>query len=88
MLKSPTAAALKPRPPPANPASPQPPCRLPSVMDYAPGGTLLDYVQQRKRLREPLARWFFQQLVVAVDYWWGCLRGAKGDGNLGGGSSW
>jgi serine/threonine-protein kinase SRK2 len=38
-------------------------------MDYAPGGTLLDYVQQRKRLREPLARWFFQQLIIAVDYW-------------------
>jgi serine/threonine-protein kinase SRK2 len=37
-------------------------------MDYASGGSLLEYVQQRKRLREPVARWFFQQLVLAVDY--------------------
>ena len=37
-------------------------------MEYAPGGTLLDFVRARRRLREPLARWFFQQLLVAVDY--------------------
>ena len=37
-------------------------------MDYASGGSLLEYVQQRRRLREPVARWFFQQLVLAVDY--------------------
>eukprot|EP00879_Flechtneria_rotunda_P000411 GHRR01000505.1.p1 GENE.GHRR01000505.1~~GHRR01000505.1.p1 ORF type:complete len:321 (+),score=76.98 GHRR01000505.1:171-1133(+) len=38
------------------------------VMDYASGGSLFHYVQSRNRLREPLARWFFQQLVLAVDY--------------------
>lgn len=38
------------------------------VMDYVPGGALIEYVQQRKRLRESAARWFFQQLVFAVDY--------------------
>jgi serine/threonine-protein kinase SRK2 len=38
-------------------------------MDYASGGSLFDYVKARKRLREVVARWFFQQLVFAVDYW-------------------
>ncbi|GBF95924.1 Ser Thr kinase [Raphidocelis subcapitata] len=38
------------------------------VMDYASGGALFDYVKTRKRLREPVARWFFQQLMFAVDY--------------------
>ena len=37
-------------------------------MDYASGGCLFDYVKERKRLKEPVARWFFQQLVFAVDY--------------------
>lgn len=37
-------------------------------MDYANGGSLFHFVQQRGRLREPMARWFFQQLVLAVDY--------------------
>lgn len=38
------------------------------VMDYANGGSLFEYVQARNRLPEALARWFFQQLVLAVDY--------------------
>lgn len=38
------------------------------VMDYASGGSLFSYLQQRQRLKEPLARWFFQQLLLAVDY--------------------
>ncbi|KIY95581.1 Serine/threonine-protein kinase SRK2G [Monoraphidium neglectum] len=38
------------------------------VMDYASGGSLFDYVQARKRLKESVARWFFQQLVFACDY--------------------
>ncbi|GBF95923.1 sulfur stress regulator [Raphidocelis subcapitata] len=42
--------------------------RVNIVMDYASGGTMVELVQERRRLREPLARWFFQQLVVAVDY--------------------
>ncbi|KIZ01211.1 ser/thr protein kinase [Monoraphidium neglectum] len=38
------------------------------VMDFASGGSLSAYVQQRQRLKEPLARWFFQQVVLAFDY--------------------
>jgi serine/threonine-protein kinase SRK2 len=48
-------------------------------MDYASGGSLFTYVQQRQRLKEPLARWFFQQLLLAVDYW----SGGEGGGSLG-----
>ena len=66
-------------PPPGPPRRPPRPRPLPAqvyltpstihlVMDYASGGSLLDYVQRRRRLREPLARWFFQQLVIGVDY--------------------
>eukprot|EP00878_Enallax_costatus_P002756 GHUV01002946.1.p1 GENE.GHUV01002946.1~~GHUV01002946.1.p1 ORF type:complete len:495 (+),score=188.21 GHUV01002946.1:1356-2840(+) len=38
------------------------------VMEYATGGTLFQYVQKLGRLKEAVARWFFQQLVVGVDY--------------------
>ncbi|GBF97986.1 sulfur stress regulator [Raphidocelis subcapitata] len=38
------------------------------VMEYATGGTLFAYLQRAGRLHEPVARWFFQQLVVGVDY--------------------
>ncbi|GBF96707.1 sulfur stress regulator [Raphidocelis subcapitata] len=38
------------------------------VMEFVSGGSLLPFVQRRGRLEEPLARWFFQQLVLAVDY--------------------
>ncbi|KAI8475374.1 MAG: kinase-like domain-containing protein [Monoraphidium minutum] len=38
------------------------------VTDYASGGSLADLVAARGRLGEPLARWFLQQLVVALDY--------------------
>lgn len=37
-------------------------------MDYASGGSLFEYVKERKRLKEAVARWFFQQLVFAIDY--------------------
>jgi serine/threonine protein kinase len=61
------------------------------VMDYASGGSLLELVQRRRRLREPLARWFFQQLVIGVDYChrkvggqdegaWGCKKRRCGGG--------
>jgi serine/threonine protein kinase len=50
------------------------------VMEYCSGGTILEFVQARHRLREPLARWFFQQLVVAVDY---CHRKVRGQAVLG-----
>lgn len=38
------------------------------AMEYASGGSLFDYVKQHHKLKEPVARWFFQQLIMAVDY--------------------
>ncbi len=38
------------------------------VMEYAECGTMFKYVQQYGRLKEAVARWFFQQLVLGVDY--------------------
>ena len=37
-------------------------------MEYAPGGDLFRYVAARRGLPEDEARWFFQQLMIAVDY--------------------
>lgn len=44
------------------------PGKLAIVMEYADGGNLFDFVRQKKRLEESLARWFFQQLMIAMDY--------------------
>jgi serine/threonine-protein kinase SRK2 len=38
------------------------------VMDFVPGGDMFDHVLQRNGLSEDNARWFFQQLIVGVDY--------------------
>eukprot|EP00890_Picochlorum_soloecismus_P002510 jgi/Picsp_1/325/NSC_00324-R1_snf1-like protein kinase len=38
------------------------------VMEYAPGGDLFSLVQTQKGLSEDDARWFFQQIVIAIDY--------------------
>jgi serine/threonine-protein kinase SRK2 len=38
------------------------------VMEYASGGSLFNHVQKAGALREPTARWFFQQLMVGLDY--------------------
>ncbi len=38
------------------------------VMDYAPYGSMSAYVMARGRLPEKLARWFYQQLIVALDF--------------------
>ena len=38
------------------------------VMEYAPGGDLFSLVQSQKGLSEEDARWFFQQIVIAMDY--------------------
>lgn len=38
------------------------------VMEYAPGGDLFSLVQSQKGLSEDDARWFFQQIVIAIDY--------------------
>eukprot|EP00210_Caulerpa_lentillifera_P003079 g2941.t1 len=42
--------------------------QLAIVMEYANGSTLRQEVKTQKRLQEPLARWIFQQLILAVDY--------------------
>lgn len=38
------------------------------VMEYASGGDLETYVHEKKGIPEDKARWFFQQLIVALDY--------------------
>ncbi|EFN57458.1 hypothetical protein CHLNCDRAFT_57249 [Chlorella variabilis] len=38
------------------------------AMEYAAGGDLFRYVSARRGLPEDEARWFFQQLMIAVDY--------------------
>lgn len=44
------------------------PTHLAIVMEYAPGGDMYQYVLQRRGLAEFDALWFFQQVVIAVDY--------------------
>lgn len=38
------------------------------VMEYANGGNLFDFIKAKKVVPEAGSRWFFQQLVYAVDY--------------------
>ena len=38
------------------------------AMEYAAGGSLFQYVQKAGRLQEAAARWFFQQLIIGLDY--------------------
>lgn len=38
------------------------------AMEYASGGNLFSYVQKAGRLQEPAARWFFQQMIIGLDY--------------------
>ena len=38
------------------------------VLEYANFGDLHSYVMSRRGLSEPEARWFFQQLMLAVDF--------------------
>lgn len=38
------------------------------VMEYAPGGSLLDYVRGRKRLGEAEAAHFLQQILTGLQY--------------------
>ena len=38
------------------------------VLNYASGGALFDILCTKEKLEEKLARWFFQQLILAVDY--------------------
>ena len=38
------------------------------AMEFAPGGDMFEYVVRKNGLKEDEARWFFQQLIVALDY--------------------
>lgn len=38
------------------------------VLEYAPGGDLLEWIQKRKGVEEAMGRWLFQQLVIGLDY--------------------
>ncbi|CAD7697206.1 unnamed protein product [Ostreobium quekettii] len=38
------------------------------VMEYASGGDMFEYVVKKNGLKEDEARWFFQQLIVSIDY--------------------
>eukprot|EP00210_Caulerpa_lentillifera_P007805 g7448.t2 len=38
------------------------------VMEYAPGGDMLEFIRKRRGLNESEARWFFQQLIIGLDY--------------------
>lgn len=44
------------------------PTHLAVVMEFAPGGDMYNYVLQRRGLAEQDALWFFQQLIIAIDY--------------------
>jgi serine/threonine-protein kinase SRK2 len=49
------------------------------VMEYASGGSLFECVREERTLSESVARWFFQQLVLALDY---CHRRVCGAGGF------
>lgn len=38
------------------------------AMEFASGGDMFEYVVKKNGLREEEARWFFQQLIVGLDY--------------------
>lgn len=38
------------------------------VMEYAAGGDVMDYMKKKEGLKEDEARWFFQQLILGLDY--------------------
>lgn len=44
------------------------PTHLAISMEFAPGGDMFEYVVKKNGLREDEARWFFQQLIVGLDY--------------------
>lgn len=44
------------------------PTHLCIAMEYAPGGTLREYLTLHRIISEERARWFFQQLLLAVDF--------------------
>ncbi len=51
------------------------PTYLGIAMEFASGGDMFDYVVKKNGLKEDEARWFFQQLIVGLDY---CHRSVRG----------
>ena len=49
------------------------------AMEYAAGGDMFQYVKQRGGLEEAEARWFFQQLIIGMDY---CHKMVRAQGPL------
>ena len=52
-------------------------------MEYAAGGDLFRYVAARRGLPEEEARWFFQQIIIAIDYCHRMVRGGSKAGEQG-----
>lgn len=50
------------------------------AMEYAAGGDMFQYVKQRGGLEEAEARWFFQQLIIGMDY---CHKMVRAQGRAG-----
>jgi serine/threonine-protein kinase SRK2 len=48
------------------------------AMEYAAGGDMFQYVKQRGGLEELEARWFFQQLIIGMDYCHKMVRYSSG----------
>jgi serine/threonine-protein kinase SRK2 len=44
------------------------PKHLGIAMEYVAGGNLYQKVRKERYIREPQARWLFQQLIIALDY--------------------
>lgn len=61
-------AHIAPMPYPRAPQVFLTPTHLCIVMEFAPGGDMFEYVVRKNGLREDEARWFFQQLIVGLDY--------------------
>ena len=83
------ASSRWPRPscccrPPLPVQSPQPPLPVLCSRCAAAGGDMFEYVVRKGGLRESEARWFFQQLIVAVDYIHRMVRGRGAGGGRGG----
>lgn len=38
------------------------------VTEICPGGDLLTYVRKRRKLKEPLAKWMFKQILEGLQY--------------------
>ena len=58
------------------------------AMEYAAGGDLAHYTSVRRGLGEEEARWFFQQIMIAVDYCHRMVRAAAERCCSGGCGAW